>query len=428
MPTKPKPKPKARTKKKAETKQNTKTKTKPKTARVDDERQSFTTNDALFEWMHDEYLSEITLDAVKPLPKKSGAVPREVRFTWSLHGTGNGDIVPYLVHAKGVRAWNIDGKKGSQAIGMSDATSTGTGKKKGVHFFMETPARVELACDSVDVVRGKVKKGKLALPFTDYDHFHAEAERRISIDQLLAAFGAPADATLAATPSLPPRDALIGSAGMLDVLTISVRGAPWIKVQNFNHDRPNAFEVRVARAGGTDDEWHRAQEMPHRLGPSYVSGAWEFSGDDVKWMAAIGKPVASSRAKASAEPPKSALDRFKGFAVEGTRPVTLQEVVDVLGPPAGAVVWAPYFDAEGRSIQPGPINIKVGEWSWAQAWCSAPQRAGNAWRMSFTRQSATDEEWRRVMQLPRVLGASWVHCDSKLQGSVDMWMKAIRGA
>lgn len=374
--------------------------------------------------MHDEYLSEITLDALSPspAPMKTGAVPREVRFTWSLHGTGNGDVVPYVVHAKGVRAWHIDGKNGTQAIGMSDGPS-----KKGVHFFMETPARIELACDSVDVVRGNVKKGRRAHPFTDYDHFHAEAERRISVAQLLDALGPPEGATLDATPSLPPRDALIGSRKILDLLTISVRGAPWITVQNFNHDRPSAFEMRIARAGATDDEWHRAQEMPYRLGPCRVSGAWDFQGDDVTWMAAIGKPVAARASGAGAEPPKSALDPFAMFSVEGTGTVTLPEVLSALGPPAQATVWAPYFDAEGRSKQAGPINIVVSEWAWAQVWCSPPQRPGNEWRMSFTREAASDDDWRRVMQLPRVLRATWVHSGSKLKGKLDVWLKAIEG-
>ena len=50
------------------------------------------------------------------------------------------------------------------------------------------------------------------------------------------------------------------------------------------------------------------------------------------------------------------------------------------------------------------------------------------WRLVFHRFVTTDEQWRRALQAPRILGATFVHAGSKLKGNLAKWMKAIVNA
>jgi hypothetical protein len=45
--------------------------------------------------------------------------------------------------------------------------------------------------------------------------------------------------------------------------------------------------------------------------------------------------------------------------------------------------------------------------------------------MSFTRDGASDEAWRRALELPRILGVTWAQAGSHVKGTVQKWMKSL---
>lgn len=137
---------------------------------------TFCTTRALIAWMQDEYLSELTLEALKITPPKGP--PQQVEFVWRLHGLGNGQTQPYRVVATGVRRFEQVGSIGAGEVSFADVDLDAA----RVVIAMAAPCRIALTCDQVVVSRGrKTKKIKQNRPYTDYAYFSIKSQSALSL-------------------------------------------------------------------------------------------------------------------------------------------------------------------------------------------------------------------------------------------------------
>jgi hypothetical protein len=234
-------------------------------------RWTFDSTSALVDWMEDEYLSEVVLDDVSPTPGKPA---RTVRFTWWLYGTGGPSRVPYQVEARDVTRWTLVGAREGHAIGFSPPAKRSRGS--GVRIEMTVPGKLTLECRELAIVRGK--KQRLPRPkkhFTTYSYFHVYGRGAPSAKQILSALGAPPGARAA------------GRGGDRQIM---VRDKNWVEIYDFGAESPGDYHWNVVRGAATDDEWHRALEMPFHVRAREVHSAWEFVGPPDEWLVAIGAP------------------------------------------------------------------------------------------------------------------------------------------
>jgi hypothetical protein len=250
----------------------------------------FTSTRDLVAFMEDEYLSEITLDDLAPLP--SDGTPEEVRFTWWLHGVGDGKRVPYRVRARGVTTFRLDGTRDGRAISVLPPDEA-----PGVHVVMEVPGRLELACAAVEIARGRAEGAPVRRAFTDYAYFTARGERRVSIADVLEALGVPPGARVSfagAALSDEQRCALV-DAPRLGPMEILVSGAPSLSVFWTLAPGATGFSLSVSRGAASGEAWRRAQHLPVLLCATEVRSAWEFSGTTADWARAIDAKVDTKR-------------------------------------------------------------------------------------------------------------------------------------
>ncbi len=250
-------------------------------------RWSFDTTADLVAWMESEYLSELTLEALDPEPG-GGAAPTSVRFTWLLHGTGEGRIVPYEVTADEVQTWTLEGTRDDKAV------SVVAGEGPGVHLVLEVPGRLTLRCGRLTVSRRPARKKPVKVrPHTDYMYFGVTSERPASFADVLEALGAPEGAELV-TPRPVDANAPI-ETGKPFPIEVRVGGAAWVTMFNMTAAGSTGFQLSISRKGATDGEWRRAQELPRLLGPTFVGSAWEFEGTDAEWTAMLARSDEAAR-------------------------------------------------------------------------------------------------------------------------------------
>lgn len=249
----------------------------PKKRRSSKSQLAFVTSRELVRWMHEEYLSEIVVDDLDPAP--SGTTPSEVRFTWWLYGVG-GKRVPYRVRAIGVRTWSLEGTVGDRAASVLPPDNSPC-----VHLLMEIPGRLELLCDRVEIVRGRAERVVERRAFTEYTYYRASGARGVSVADVLAALGAPPGATV---PNVSESLAAMVEPPRIGPMDVVVAQQIWVKVFWMMGPGATGFDVSVSRGSASDGEWHRAQELPVRLGPSTVASAWEFAGSERAWARAVG--------------------------------------------------------------------------------------------------------------------------------------------
>lgn len=223
-------------------------------------------------WLEDEYLSEVTIGDIDPTPLAKGA--KTVRFTWWLHGTGGPSRVPYHVVARDVSRWTLDGELGTDAIEFEPA------KGAGIRIAMNVPGRLVLHCRQLVVERGAAKKRKPTTkkPLSDYSYFHVEGT------------GAPTPAAIAKALGAPDGARLEGKGDYRQVL---VGNAAWAEIYGYPAQK-GKYHWNVVRKGATDEEWHRALELPHRLGASSVVSAWEFMGTPAEFLVVVGRDLSAS--------------------------------------------------------------------------------------------------------------------------------------
>lgn len=251
-------------------------------------RWTFDTTDQVVAWMENEYLSELTLEGLDPAPAE-GVTPPAVRFSWALHGTGAGRVVPYAVVAEGVRAWMLDGPRDDAAISVT------ANEGPGVRLVFGVPGTLTLECDRLTVTRGRTrKKPPPPRPHTDYAYFVVTSERAATVGDVLAALGAPEGVEVVSPLPVDP-DARIVPRGP-GTFELREGGRAWIKVYNMTAANVAGFSLSVSRAGATDAEWRRAQDLPRLLGPARVASAWEFFGTDAEWSAMLARADARSPA------------------------------------------------------------------------------------------------------------------------------------
>jgi hypothetical protein len=241
-------------------------------------RWTFSSTRDLVTWMQEEYLSEIALDDMDPMPAHDEEQPpADVCFTWWLRGGGR--RVPYRVTARGVRRWFLDGELGDGAVSIPPPNDPAP----GVHLVMEVlPGRLLLECASVVVARGRAERTIERRPFVDYAYFTVSGAGDLTAAELLEYLGAPPGAKVVA-----------GGSGTLSTLPtqgsmdIEVGGVTWVRV--FRAARPGepGYWMSVSRVSASDADWHRAQALPGRIQCSEVASAWEFSGTPSQWLALV---------------------------------------------------------------------------------------------------------------------------------------------
>lgn len=250
-------------------------------------RWTFDTTRDLVAWMQSEYLSELTLEDLDPVPA-GGPVPATVRFKWLLHGTGAGKVVPYEVVAEEVQAWTLEGARDNQAVSIV------AGEGPGVHLVLEVPGVLTLRCGRLSVARRPARKKPVpARPHTAYTYYVVSIEREHSVADVLAALGAPEGAELVSPGPIVASDPIRHRAPSF--FELRAGGCTWLKVFNITPAGAAGFSLSVAREGATDQQWRRAQELPRLLGPAQVQSAWEFFGTDAEWSAMLARSDRSSR-------------------------------------------------------------------------------------------------------------------------------------
>src|SRR5690349_9599857 len=71
----------------------------------------FTKADALVDWMHDEYLSELLLRKLSPKPRSRPPKGGTITMEWGLAiPDQNRKLKAYLVRAEGVTVWTLEGE------------------------------------------------------------------------------------------------------------------------------------------------------------------------------------------------------------------------------------------------------------------------------------------------------------------------------
>lgn len=257
----------------------------------------FTTTADLVAWMQDDGINEVVLDKLAPEPAATGAVPDVVSFRWRVFDPGL--VRPHELVASGVTAWSLSSKRDRKtAIGIS-VDDDGD----GVRLQMHVPGLLTLHCAALAVTVGRTRKPtRAARPASDYGNYLIIRQGSVSMAAVLAGLGAPASAQVVYEGRVLDDDALavLFVPNKHTMVHIVIDGVLWVELLVGPPIMPGEFRLTVIKRAIGDDDWDRATELAHHIGPSRVEAAWDFAGTDAAWMAEVGRKV-TPRAKHTAK-------------------------------------------------------------------------------------------------------------------------------
>lgn len=259
---------------------------------VDPEALVFDTTEKLVDWMQDEYLSLLLLRSMKPRPT-SKPPPRETSFEWGLSGVEEGKLMPYVIHAEGVRTWSLDGEWDKTVEVSFEPDARGDAP---VVLVQLVPGRLTLECDRVQVEKLPAKRYRPP-PRPRDDDFLVWGESGLSWNELLGFIDPPrsldlyqqgTDRVPHCRVALEDRDTTIsGPLYQMFRLQEAVEvERPWLFVSWMVGMSSTGHYFSVSRGTIDDDSWARVRRLPGLLGPCTVmSGSVRCSGDEwvKKW-------------------------------------------------------------------------------------------------------------------------------------------------